>query len=105
MAVDASGHQADQRRAAGNRARTGGAADAGADRRMGRPAGGPHGPGRARHGRLFVGMCVALGAATDFLSPRRRREISILPLTIDLPDDAAGNVRYAYNASLVGAAR
>jgi hypothetical protein len=26
-------------------------------------------------------------------------------MTIDLPDDAAGNVRYAYKASLVGAAR
>jgi len=49
-------------------------------------------------------MCVALGAATDFLSPRRRREISTLPMTIDLPDDAASNVRYAYKASLIGAA-
>ena len=76
-AMDADGHQADQRRAAGNRARSGRAADAGADRQMGHAARRPHRIGRARHGSLFVGMYFALGAANGFLFARRHREISL----------------------------
>src|ERR1700730_8611807 len=54
---------------------------------------------------VFFCDAVRLGAANGFPIPRRCREISTLPMTIDLPDDAASNARYAYKASLVGAAR
>lgn len=43
---------------------------------------------------------------TDFPNhPRQFREVSKLPATIDLPDEDAPTVRYAYKASLIGAAQ
>jgi hypothetical protein len=49
-------------------------------------------------------MYGALGAARIPECPRRAREINPLPTTIDLPNQAPTGVRYAYKASLVGAA-
>jgi hypothetical protein len=50
-------------------------------------------------------MYVALGAACGFPSRERRtREVRRLAVTPDLTNEASEGVRYAYNASLIGAA-
>src|SRR4030081_1017726 len=66
---------------------------------MGYAAWRPHRAGRARNGHVFVGMYAALGATS-----RRYPGNGALPVTIDLSNEAATGVRYAYKASLIGSA-
>jgi hypothetical protein len=49
-------------------------------------------------------MYVALNSALDCRASARCREVSTLSMTIDLSNKAAAGVRYAYKASLIGAA-
>src|SRR3984893_6675802 len=71
---------------------------------MGRTACGAHRIGRARNARVFVGMYGALGAAGSRRARVDPGRSVPLPMTIDLPNQATTGVRYAYKASLVGAA-
>src|SRR3984893_14864119 len=89
VAVDADRDQAHQRCAAGDGARSSRAANARARPQMGRAPRRAHRIGRARNACFPVGMYVALSAPL---------------MTIDLPNEAAAGVRYAYKASLIGAA-
>src|SRR6266704_2742412 len=72
---------------------------------MGRAPRRAHRIGRAGNGCIFVGMSVALGATDGFFENARRfRGNGSLPMSTDLSNETDAPIRYAYKASLIGAA-